>query len=83
MLSFRVVLLVFLANTHNDGKQCHFHVSQSVFSMTCRSIENAKMYTRYAGSGRTVFEHRVVTSYLDRLTLPTKRSVHLYALQIR
>ena len=42
------------------------------------------MYTRYAGCGRTVLEHGVVTSYLDRLTLPTKRSVHLhrYALQI-
>ena len=53
--------------------------------MTRRSIENAKMYTRYAGTGRTVLEHRVVTSYLDGLTLPTKRSVHLhrYALQIR
>ena len=48
-------------------------------------IENAKMYTHNAACGQTVLEHRVVTSYLNGLTLPTKCSVnlHRYALQIR
>ena len=43
------------------------------------------VYTRNAGCGRTELEHRVVTSYLNELTLPTKLSVHShrYALQIR
>ena len=30
--------------------------------MTRGSIENAKMYTHYAGSGQTVLEHRVVNA---------------------
>ena len=53
-------------------------IFMSVKPVTRGSIENANMYTRYAGCGRTVLGYGVVTSYLNGLTLPTKRSVHLH-----